>query len=280
MIMLARSKDIRTGISTVAAVAVVCVVGIAGGVVYLYPSIIGGKTNTITTGTAQSQVNNTTTHTTIYLPPAGNTSSSTTAQPGWQAWAVANATLGYYKTQMYVRNAWNYTFNIIQTSSPSYEHFVANNINVLSLNVSGNWTTGYLLTFTASALNVTVRYNPPSGYYPVIFFNARNGSNFQQSIQFNATQQRAISIALANSSVKQALSQFPYFADDAFVFPAGNKTFGGDYLVWFFQTNGPKIVGAFVNMSSGTVISTYANSRVIRVCYSNGVCFSSPWGYQ
>lgn len=279
--MLPRSNGVKKGISTIAAIAVVCVVGIAGGVAYLYPSIIGEKTNTLRSGTIQSQVSNITIYTTTtYMPPANATSTSSTGQPGWQAWAVANATLGYYKTQAYVRNAWNYSFSISQTSSPSYETFVSNEIFVLSLVVSGNWTTGYMLTYSVSALNVTVRYNPPSGYYPVVFFNAQNSSGPHGSVLFNTTQQKAISIALSNGVVKQDLSHFPYFVDDAFVVPSANSTFGGDSLVWFFQTNGPKIVGAYVNMSTGAVVSTYTASRVLRTCYSNGVCFSSPWIYS
>jgi hypothetical protein len=279
MELLLPKNGVREGISTIVAIAVVCVAGIAGGVVYLYPSIIGGKTITVTSVTAQ--VGNSTSYsTTTYLPPANSTSMSSTAQPAWQAWAVANATLGYYKTQAFVSKAWNYTFYIYQSGNGFPGIFtVANIVTLLDLNTTGNWTSRYTLTYTAHVLNITVEYHPPSTYYPVFFFNSQNHSNIVESIRFNATQQQAISIALANSSVKQALSQFTYYVDDAFTFPAGNKTFGGDYLIWFFQTNGPKVIGAFVNMSSGAVVSTYATSRVTRTCYPNGVCFSSPWGY-
>ena len=54
---------------------------------------------------------------------------------------------------------------------------------------------------------------------------------------------------------------------------------GGDYLVLFYQANGPRILGAFGNMTSGTVVSTYADTRVLRTCFPNGLCYSSPWGY-
>jgi hypothetical protein len=156
---------------------------------------------------------------------------------------------------------------------------VASIVSVLSLNINGTWTTGHTLIFIPSLLNVTVQYKPSSTYYPIVWFNPRNGTTFQQSIRFNATQQRAISVALGDNAVKSDLSKFPYFVDAAFLFPATNKTYGGDYHVWFFQANGPKILGVFVNMTSGTVVSTYTSSRVVKTCYPNGACFSSPWGY-
>lgn len=275
----------RRAVSVTSAVAVVLVVTVGAGVVFLYPSLSGAGGNR-TTGTTTNPVNATDTITitsyTTYLPPTTSTTTITTSsQTGWQAWAVANATLGYYKTQNYIRNAWNYTFNILQsgTNPPHNETFVSNIIGVLGMIVSGNWTTGYTLTFSPSELNVTVQYTPPSTYYPVIFFSSHNGTDFQQTIQFNSTQQNAISIALANSTVKSALTQYPYFVDDSFRFPSGNSTFGGDYLVWFFQSNGPKILGVFVNMNLGTVASQYTDTRVTKTCYSNSICWSSPWGY-
>ena len=291
----------KRGVSNSTAVAILLVAVIAGSAAaYLYHIVSGsnkaggsssrsqgttaGATAVRSTGStsAPPPSTNTTaifptiTTTTTYLPPA--TTHSSSGPGGWQDWAVANATLGYYRTQAFVHNAWNYTFNIYQSGNPSPNVFtVSDIIGALEMNATGNWTSGYTLTFTPHELNVTVEYNPPSAYYPVIFFNVQNGSDFQQSIEFNSTQQRAISIALANATTRSDLSKFPYFADDAFQFPAGNKTYGGDYVVWFFQTNGPKIVGAFVNLSSGTVVATYASTRATQTCYSNGLCFSSPW---
>ena len=275
------------GISVAAAVAVVCVITIAGGAVYLYPLISGpNKTTTITAPSTQLTSNattfavsyfNTSYITTTYSPGLTDTTTIMTS-PTWQAWAVANATFGYPRTQAYVQNAWNFTFNIAETPHPNYEIFVFNYISILRLNVSGSWTSGYNLTFIPTSINVTVWYKPPSTYYPIRAFNAVNETLFRQTVQFNGTQQRAISIALADNSVKSSLSSFPYFVDDAFMFPASNKTYGGDYLVWFFQANGPKIVGVFVNVNLDSVVTTYSSSRAVKTCYSNGMCVSSPWG--
>jgi hypothetical protein len=275
------------GVSAVAVVAVVLVATVAAGAFVLYPSLTGSSGRG-TTGSTLPNMNYTSTTTSFTtFSPYTTTSyftitNSSPISPGWQEWAVANATLGYYKTQQYIHNAWNYTFSIHQTGvNPPYnETFIADYVSVLGLKVAGNWTTGYVLNYYPSELNVTVQYTPPSTYYPVSFFNARNSTSFQENIQFDATQQRAISIAMSNNTVRSYIENNMtgvFFVDDAFPFPAGNKTFGGDYLVWDFQENGPRILGVFVNMSSGTVVSTYQDSRAYRVCYSNSLCWTSPW---
>lgn len=275
--------ELRRGISAAAAAAVVCVVAVAGGVAYFYPSLTGngGGTNSTSATTGNPRANGTSTSqsSTVYsLPPVITTSTtSTSGGQGWQAWAVANITLGYSKTQSYINRAWNYSFSIYQTSSPSYEVLLADVIHSYQLTVTGNWTAGYVLTSYPAVLNVSVQYKAPADY-TVIFFNARNMSAASFPIRYNSTQQRAISAALANSTVKGDLSQFPYFVDAAFAFPSANKTFGGDYLVSFDQSNGPKVLNAFVNMTSGAVVSTYAESRAVKTCYPNGACWSSPWG--
>ena len=281
------SGGVSRGVSAATVAAVVLVATVAASAFVLYPSLTGssGKGST---GSTLPNVNYTSTITlfTTFSPYTTTsyvtTANSSTISPGWQEWAVANATLGYYKTQQYIHNAWNYTFSIHQTGvNPPYnETFIADYVSALGLQVAGNWTTGYVLNYYPSELNVSIQYTPPSTYYPVVFFNARNSTSFQESIQFNATQQRAISIALANSTVGSYVKNNmtgAFFVDGSFLFPAGNKTFGGDYLVWLFQENGPSILGVFVNMSSGAVVSTYQDSRAYSVCYSNSLCWTSPW---
>jgi len=279
----------RRGLSAAAVGAVVIIAVGGAAVLFLYPSLAGSNgsagasstlaiTSTTTLFPANGSSYSSTVSTSYTVYPQSSTSSTTLG--GWQEWAVANATLGYYRTQAFIGDAWNYTFDIYQSGNGSPNVYtVSDTIGALEMNVTGNWTSGYTLTFTSHEINVTVEYSPPSTYYPVIFFNVQNGSDFQQSIRFNSTQQEAISLALANAGVKSALSQYPYFVDDAFAFPSTNKTFGGDYLVWFFQSNGPRILGAFVNLSAGSVAATYNDTRTTRVCYSGGACYSSPWGY-
>ena len=289
--MLRNRERRRQGISAAAVLAAVIILTAGVTAVYLYPSLAGAgngqtsATSTIFSGgvasTTSSRANTTTVtalsnFTVSYFTTSYSTTTFTAG--GWQEWAVLNATLGYYKTQWYIHNAWNYTFNVQQTGSSPV--LVSDIIEVIGpLSVSGNWTTQYNLNYTRiSELNVTVQYSPPSNYYPVIGFSSHNSTGINETIQFNSTQQKAISTAVANGTVKAFMGQSPTFVDAAWLFPAGNKTFGGDYVVEIFQVNGPKTLVAFVNTSTNQVVSTYNSTRAIRVCFSNGPCFSSPWG--
>jgi len=284
--------DLRKGISAAAVLAVVIVVSAGLTVVFLYPSLSGsGATTSPTTKLMARSRSPTTLLSTTGFPatytfttPPYSTGSTTkptvnTTSGGWQEWAVLNATLGYYQTQEYIRTAWNYTFNVVQTATNGRLVYISDYIEAVGpLLVTGNWTTGYLLNYTrVSSLNVTAQYTPGSGYYPVVFFSARNGTGMMEPLQFNSTQQKAISIAVTNNTVEAFTSQFPTFVDAAWVFPSGNKTFGGDYLVTIFQVNGPKTLNVIVSMSGGEVASTYGQARTTEDCFSIGVCFESPW---
>ena len=252
--------------------------------VLLYPTLSGANGRGAASGSSSAT-------TTEYTPTnvssafvttfSGQTevpSNSTTTETGWQEWAVVNATLGYYKTQDYIHDAWNYTFNVQKTGSNPV--LISNIIGVIGpLQVSGNWSTGYELNYTRiSELNVTVQYSSPSGYYPVIGFSAHNSTGMLEQIQFDPTQQKAISVAAANSVVKSFTAQYPTFVEGASIFPSGNATFGGDYFISILQANGAKILNVFVNPDNWTVVSTYYDTRANTVCYSGGVCFTSPWG--
>ncbi|MDG7008398.1 MAG: hypothetical protein JRN06_09195 [Nitrososphaerota archaeon] len=277
--------ELRRGISVAAVAAVVCVVAVAGGVAYLYyPSLSpGGETTTAAT-TSRYQGNPTTCTKTLSRSTAPLPSKMSAGQGGWDPFAVANVTLNYYMDSAYIRMAWNYTYDIVQTGSNPV--LVSNYIQTLGpLSVYGNWTTGYTLNFTRTmSFNVTVQFTQPSTYQ-VVGFRSTNSTipaNEFQRLQFNVTQQRATSITLADGSVRACLNQPPYhsafyYVDSAYVFPSGNKTFGGDYFVSIYQTDGPGVLNAFVNMQKGAVAATYSGSWGSTECYSNGGCFTSPW---
>ncbi len=278
-------------LATVFAAAVLATAGV--GAVVFYSSLSGANGPSISTSSLSG--NFTTLHsTTTYLPPISSSSTTTTfttavatlpttssssGSTGWQEWAVLNATLGYFKTQEYIHDAWNYTFNVIQTATNGNLVFIAGYVGAIGpLKVTGNWSAGYTLNYTRTSwMNVTVQYTPGSNYYPVIFFNGHNNTGILENIQFNSTQQKAISIALASSEMQSFTSQYPTFVDAARVFPSGNTTFGGDYLISVFQINGPKTLNAFVDLRTDTVVSTYNSTRAIQVCFSGGACFTSPW---
>ena len=263
--------------SAAAAIAVVCVMVVAGGVVILYPSLAGGTKATTGGGSTRSYSLNFTSATEFSPPPAASTSTSATAR--WDPFEVANVTLNDPRDYGWIRSAWNYTYSITQTGSSPV--LVSNYIQTLGpLVVEGNWTTGYTLNYTkVTDFNVTVQFTPPNRYQVIRFWTSNHTVPFEQ-VMFNATQQKAISIAMTNSSVRSDAvgSTTPYFVDAAFPFPSGNKTFGGDYLVLLYQFfTGSKVVGVFVSLGQGAVVSTYQSSRAAKTCYPNGFCFNSPW---
>ena len=283
--VVAATGELRRGISVAAAAAVVCVVVVAGGVAYLYyPSLSSGGGPATAATTSRYQGNTTSCTKAPSQPSPPPPSKVSAGQGGWDPSAVANVTLYYYRDSAYIHMAWNYTYDIVQTGSNPV--LISNYIQTLGpLSVYGNWTTGYTLNYTRTmSFNVTVQFTQPSTYQ-VVGFRSTNSTipaNGFQHLQFNAIQQRAISITLTNSSVRACLALPPYrsgfyFVDSAFVFPSGNRTFGGDYLVSIYQTDGPGVLNAFVNMQKGGVAATYSGSRGSTECYSSGVCFTSPW---
>ena len=286
-----RAKHKRHGVSAAAVLAAAIIVTAGVSVVFLYPSLSGTKGFSNTESSETTRAPSTTlvsttslfnsTFTTYFTSSESTTSETMSSEPGgWQEWAVLNATLGYNKTQEYIHDAWNYTYNVVQTATNGPMVFISDYVEVIGLlRVTGNWTTGYMLNYTRlGSLNVTAQYTPGNTYYPIVFFSAHNSSGITEPIQFNPTQQKAISIAVTSETAETFIQQYPTFVDDAWVFPSTNSTFGGDYLVWIFQTNGPRILGVFVSVSSGQVVSTYDDTRAVTNCFSNGACFTSPWG--
>jgi hypothetical protein len=250
---------------------------IAGGAtaVVLYPTLTGAL------GPSGARSQNSTTlftsisTTSVVVFPA--TTVTTTISNAWTQGQVANATLGSPQVQEYIHNAYNYTFGV-PTQTGSNPILVSTMIGVVGAQkASGNWTTGYNITLSGiRKLNVTVQMVRPS-YFQVIGMRVQNYSDWHGGIIFAADQKSAIADALANSTVKSYVSSHPTFVDGAFLFPSGNTTYGGDYLVTFFPINGTQILNVFVNPSSGAVVTTYVNSRVYHFCYSPGFCFNDPW---
>jgi hypothetical protein len=275
------SRGRGKGVSAVSVLAAILLVTGGASVVYIYETLPAGSGAASTTSLSSHNETtfSTSTSTSTYLPPTTTQSSSQNAS-GWQEWAVANITLGYNRTQAYIHDAYNYSFFASQTgSNPVLVSALVSTFGPQIIN--GNWTTGYNFTFSYhSELNVTVRYTPPAKYQ-IISFAVQNftlGGVYWSIPAYNSTQQQAISIALANASVKSYLTQYPSYVDGAFLFPAANKTFGGDYLILFDQLTGGKILGVFVNLNAGAVVSTYGDTRATKTCFSNGICYTSPWG--
>ena len=124
----------------------------------------------------------------------------------------------------------------------------------------GNWTTGYTMTYTGQHIfNATVQYTEPSTY-TVTGMLVTNLANQSSQISFDATQERAIGVALANSTVKAdvgGLAYYVYFADSQV-----NGTFG--YWVQIGQVNGYRNLAVLVNpdlteVSEVVASTTYPN---------------------
>jgi hypothetical protein len=269
----------RRAISPATVVAALIVVAIAASAVALYPTL--GGANGQATSSSITSVNGTRYSTTTYnLPPTSSSGSGApppTNSSSWEYWAVANVTLGSPSVQAYIHDAYNYSFSISQTGTDPV--LLSTTIFVIGEQiVSGNWTTGYNVTYThISFLNETVMYSPPS-YYRSINFAVRNQTDDHGFVNFTSGEREAISSAMDNASLRSYYSANPSYVAGAYLLPAGNATFGGDYLIVLSQLNGTRILNAFVSPASWQVVSTYQSSRISSTCYSNGVCYYSPWG--
>jgi hypothetical protein len=238
-------------------------------------SISPGPTVTTTTSGSESASTGLTTTTVITLPP---TSSPT--QNGTTVYPVANDGVNFTEAvlaaqnspavQGYISKAYSYSVEqaYLGKSEPSLGGpvlvFVTFNVTA-GRSVSGNWTTGYSITYSGRAfLNATVEFTAPSTYQ-VTNLAVANLPSANQSVSFTSQQQRVIQVALSNSTVKQYTTQSEYYVQSVTYFPpnSGNETFAGDYLVYIGQVNGSCVIGIFVNPNTNSVVTTYNDTRMV-----------------
>ena len=154
----------------------------------------------------------------------------------------------------YVRPAYTYSFSIIQ------DPFAANLANALinvtkTQSVSGNWTTGYEVTYSGVMLNATVQFTAPDGYQ-LISVGANNLPNQTYSISFNSTQQHIIRIVLSNSTVENLLSKVsPYYVNEVSGL-VGNGT--SAYYFSIGQVDGSEDVSGYFNAAMTAVGSAHS----------------------
>lgn len=247
---------------------------------YSFPSQTSGVSlppaqSTSTSSSRSTLITLTTTTTMITLPVTGPTSS--TSENGTIVLPVAGPPTA------------NFT-QVVATaiSSPSVQGYVAKNVNdsreyaikqvsqgenepslvfvtfsvTDNRTVSGNWTSGYSLTYSQRiALNVTVQFTPPSTYQ-VSNVAIHDLPNSSQSISFTSQQQGIIQVALSNSAVRQQYtSRSPYYVQSVTSFVgSGNQTYSGDYLVYIGQVSTSCVVGIFVNPNTNSVVTTYVDT--------------------
>lgn len=274
-------------------IAIVGVLAMAGVSVYLFPSSSGGgiprpaneltgtATDTQSTSLAATFMSWTSTSfmfTTTCQCTLG--SSTTTAPASWGPDQLTNATLTSPEVQSYIKTA--YSYDIIQESASATDpNLVLVVINVTgSQSVTGNWTTGYVVSYTGiRTLNLTVKFTAPSTFnvtkVDVASFPSRN-----ESITYTSQQQQVIRVVLSNDTVQSYMANYitsPFYVKAVTTFPITNGTYGGDYFALISQVDGPRFMGVFVNTGITAVVNAYEDSSTMYFCYSSAACFTSPW---
>ena len=263
------THSIGIALAVTVAVVVVIVAGAAGIYSLAQPSSSQGATLAITTATTGPPNQN---ETTTYVgsppfAPSGNL----------DKFQVANTALTSPEVQSYIKNAYSYDLASMDSRILNLFSVVLNVTE--SQSVTGNWSTGYTVSYSGiRTLNATVQFTEPDTY-KVVDFVVTSYANQSQSVTFSSQQMQAIQVALSNSTVNSLTYQSSYYVESVTQFPMTNVTFGGDYLVLLYQLNGTRIVGAFVNASLTAVQGVYTDTRATTTCIgSPNTCFTSPWG--
>jgi hypothetical protein len=189
--------------------------------------------------------------------------------------SLEKATLGSTQVQAFIKSAYEYHLVYFgrQIGGPNVTHTV---LNVTGTQVvTGNWTTGYRVSYLANALlNVTVQHPVPSTY-DVTHLSVYPLPDRNESIAFTTQQMRAIQMAISDPKVKALMVRPPYFVQSAKLF--SNGTINNAYFVQLYQVGGTGFVGAFVNQSFTAVVASYGGNRVSSQCLADGTVITDPW---
>jgi hypothetical protein len=143
------------------------------------------------------------------------------------------------------------------------------------LEVAGNWTTGYGLSFVGNKLlNITVQKESTLVVSNLLVDNL---SDRHTSIKFNQQQQKIIQVALSNSTVQGLMTDPPYYVDVVFPEPGGLNTTNSVQLL---QVNGLREINVRVNDQVTAVVSAAAVGRGEVDCSASGVCVTVPWNVK
>ena len=224
-------------------IALVCALGLGLMTIYVFPL----QTRSSTPQPIVTQTNSTSRS---VIHPTIN------AKPG----LIADACLSSPSVQQYIEYAYSYNFGNVTSSGNLSILFVPVNI-LTAQEVSGDWTTGYKITFTGiEMLNVTIEVTNSSDY-SVIGVTVTNLPDQTQSVSYNTQQQRIIQVAFSNSTVEQ-LTQNHYYAESVSQIPSMlNETYAGDYSVLLYETNGIQTIDVLVNSSITNVVAIQTITR-------------------
>ncbi len=287
-----RLAEYKKEASLAVTIAVVGVLAMAFVSAYLFPASSGGSPMLTSNapkpparglGTSFGTTSTSTTSPSFMFTTTCFTSGSpTTTAQGWGPGDLINATLNSPEVQSYIKTA--YSYDIIQESaSTSDPNLAVVIINVTgSQTVTGNWTSGYFVSYTGiRTLNVTVQFTAPSTF-SVAAVSAASFPSRNESITYTSQQQQVIGVALSNDTVQSYMASYgvsPFYVEAVTTFPIANGTYGGDYFALISQVNGPRFMGVFVNTGITAVVNVYEDSTTMYFCYSSTACFTSPWDF-
>ncbi|HVC27716.1 MAG TPA: hypothetical protein VND40_06095 [Nitrososphaerales archaeon] len=195
---------------------------------------------------------------------------------GFPSASLKNATLASRQVLQFIKTAYEYHL--------AYFAFSRTDANVMyavlnvtgSQVVTGNWTTGYQVSYVGDKLlNVTVLQVVHS-HFQVTHVSAYALPDRSESVAYTPQQLQAISVALSDPKVRSLMVEPPYYVE--FVGSSGNATTTDSYFIQLYQVDGTGIVGAFVNPGLGSVVTSYTQQRVSGECWPDGMVITDPWG--
>ncbi len=282
-----RSPTRRTA---VAALGVLAVALAAGAVAFLpgQQQQTGARTGSALTAVVTSSGGNTTftqgPGTAISAPAcAGSTETygnitwtvSRCVSYGFPSALLKNATLDSREVLPFIRTAYEYHLVYFAFSRTNANLMYAV-LNVTgSQVVTGNYTTGYQVSYVGDKLlNVTVLQVVPS-HFKVAHVSAYALPDRSGSVAYTVQEQQAISVALSDPKVRSLMVEPPYYVE--FVGSSGNATVTNSYFIQLYQVDGTGIVGAFVSTSLQTVVKAYTQERLSAECWPDGIVITDPW---
>jgi len=195
---------------------------------------------------------------------------------GFPSAFVRNATLDTRQVLPFIRTAYEYHLVYFAHSQTNWDVMYAV-LNVTgSQVVTGNYTTGYQVSYVGNKLlNVTV-LRVVYQHFDVTHVSAYALPDRNESVAYAPQQVRAVSLALSDPKVTSLMAGDYYYVE--FVGSSGNATTAANYLVQLYQVDGPGIVGAFVNVSLDSVVTSFTQLRGSGECWPGGIVITDPWG--
>lgn len=270
-------------------IGILCVLLVAGAVVFLPGQHAGVQsTSSITAVVTRSGTTTTYTqgHGTIVYSPACNGSAETygnmtfSVSPcvsyGFPSAFVRNATLDTRQVLPFIKTAYEYHLVYFAHSKTDWGVMYAI-LNVTgSQIVTGNYTTGYQVSYVGNKLLNVTFFRVAFQHFDVTHVSAYALPDRNESVAYTPQQVRAIGLALSDANVTSLMVGPPYYVE--FVGSSGNATNAANYVVELYQVDGPEIVGAFVNLSLSSVLNPFIQQRGSGECWPGGIVITDPWG--